>query len=392
MALYQRKKGGNWHYRFMFDNVMYSESSKCSGPEGKKLAKEMEANHLTNLRQGRVGFRPVVKQIAFKEAAETYLKMKLAAWAKKTMRIHRNSFESHLKPYFGETMLNNISPELIGDYQSKRQVEGAANRTINIELSLVRLVMGKQRWRDISENVTMLEENENAGRELSDEEEEALLAACKSSSSRGLYTAVLVSLHTAVRNEELRLLRWNQVDLEDGTITVGKSKTRGGDGRIVPLSQMALEVLEEWKANFPNALPIHAVFPREKYGLIGEKGKKPNESKVAQYKTFPNTPVTTFATAWRTAKKKADDTLRIERKLTVEQWKVSGENNGIINLRWHDLRHSSVSRIAAAGTTDQTLQAIAGWMSPKMIKKYSHVRAQAMRKAVSVFDNVGPAQ
>ena len=155
---------------------------------------------------------------------------------------------------------------------------------------------------------------------------------------------------------------------------------------------MALIVFKEWKANFPWALPTDAVFPRDLYGLIGEKGKKPNESKVAQYKTFPNTPVTTFATAWRTAKKKADDTLRIERKLTVEQWKVSGENNGIINLRWHDLRHSSVSRIAAAGTTDQTLQAIAGWMSPKMIKKYSHVRAQAMRKAVSVFDNVGPAQ
>lgn len=27
-------------------------------------------------------------------------------------------------------------------------------------------------------------------------------------------------------------------------------------------------------------------------------------------------------------------------------------------------------------------------MSPKMIAKYSHVRAQAMRKAVSVFDNM----
>jgi hypothetical protein len=31
-------------------------------------------------------------------------------------------------------------------------------------------------------------------------------------------------------------------------------------------------------------------------------------------------------------------------------------------------------------------------MSPKMIEKYSHVRATAMRKAVSVFDNVAPVQ
>jgi hypothetical protein len=123
---------------------------------------------------------------------------------------------------------------------------------------------------------------------------------------------------------------------------------------------MALIVFKEWKANFPRAFRTNGVFPRDLYGLIGEKGKKPNECKVAQYKTFPNTPVRAFATAWRTAKKKGDETLRNARKLTIEQRVVSGENNRIQDLRWHDLLHSSVSRIAAAGTTDQTLQAIAG--------------------------------
>jgi hypothetical protein len=44
--------------------------------------------------------------------------------------------------------------------------------------------------------------------------------------------------------------------------------------------------------------------------------------------------------------------------------------------------------MAAAGATDQTLQALLGWMSPKMIERYSHVREEAKRKAVSMF-NVG---
>ena len=35
---------------------------------------------------------------------------------------------------------------------------------------------------------------------------------------------------------------------------------------------------------------------------------------------------------------------------------------------------------------DQTLIALLGWISPKMIERYSHVRADAKRKAVSVFD------
>jgi hypothetical protein len=56
--------------------------------------------------------------------------------------------------------------------------------------------------------------------------------------------------------------------------------------------------------------------------------------------------------------------------------------------RWHDLRHSAASKIAVSGATDQTLQASLGWMSPKMIEKHSHVRAEARRRAVSVFDMV----
>jgi integrase len=84
---------------------------------------------------------------------------------------------------------------------------------------------------------------------------------------------------------------------------------------------------------------------------------------------IPRPPVGCFARAWGTAKEAAD-----------------------IECRWHDLRHSAASRIAAGGATDQTPQALLGWMSPKTIEKYSHVRAEAKRKAVSVFDNAGSIQ
>jgi integrase len=96
------------------------------------------------------------------------------------------------------------------------------------------------------------------------------------------------------------------------------------------------------------------------------KGKKGTfGGVVVPYKTFPDQPVRSFATAWRAAKKAVG-----------------------IECRWHDLRHSAASRMAAGGATDQTLQALLGWMSPKMIERYSHVRAEAKRKAVSVFDAV----
>jgi integrase len=68
---------------------------------------------------------------------------------------------------------------------------------------------------------------------------------------------VLVSLHTGLRNGELRLLRRRQIDLFEPKLTVGKSKTVGGDGRIVPLSKTALQCLLDWRSLFPNALPAH---------------------------------------------------------------------------------------------------------------------------------------
>jgi integrase len=86
---------------------------------------------------------------------------------------------------------------------------------------------------------------------------------------------------------------------------------------------------------------------------------------VVPYRTFPGQPVGSFATAWGTAKKAAG-----------------------VKCRWHDLRHGSLSAIVAGGATDQTLQELFGWMSPKMIEKYSHVRAEAKRWAVAVFNVV----
>jgi integrase len=109
----------------------------------------------------------------------------------------------------------------------------------------------------------------------------------------------------------------------------------------------------------------HAVFPRESYGLTGKKGAFGGV--VVPYRTFPEQPIGSFATAWGTAKKAAG-----------------------VECRWHDLRHSAASKIAAGGATDQTLQALLGWMSSKMIERYSHVRAEGKRQAVAVFDLAGP--
>ena len=114
----------------------------------------------------------------------------------------------------------------------------------------------------------------------------------------------------------------------------------------------------------PAAIPTHFVFPSERYGHMGQKGRTGVRGGIlGVYKTFSQKPMGAWSSAWKKAKK----------------------NSGV-HVRWRDLRHSFVSRIAASGVTDGTIQSIAGWMSPKMIERYSHIRNEAKRKAVTVFD------
>ena len=49
-----------------------------------------------------------------------------------------------------------------------------------------------------------------------------------------------------MRHDEMRLLRWRQVDLMNEAIKVGKSKTEHGAGRSVPLNKQALKTIQDW--------------------------------------------------------------------------------------------------------------------------------------------------
>jgi integrase len=59
----------------------------------------------------------------------------------------------------------------------------------------------------------MLKKRKSPGRALSDDEAHRLLTAIQASVTRSLYPAFITSMHTGLRNKELRLLKWRQVDL-----------------------------------------------------------------------------------------------------------------------------------------------------------------------------------
>ena len=61
---------------------------------------------------------------------------------------------------------------------------------------------------------------------------------------------------------------------------------------------------------------------------------------------------------------------------------MKGIKSPLARLRFHDLRHHAITELAESQSSDGTIMAIAGHVSPKMLQHYSHVRIQAKRTAL----------
>jgi integrase len=163
----------------------------------------------------------------FEKAADEWLRGRQGRVAPSTETIGRVSI-MHLTPPFGEKLLCDITPKTIGACQQSRLKRGAQGRTVNIEVQVLRLILkANECWKHLDGEIHALKERKGIGRTLTGEEESLLLARCAKADS-ACYTATVVALNTTMRKDEIRKLRWNQVDLSQGVLIVGKSKTEAG--------------------------------------------------------------------------------------------------------------------------------------------------------------------
>jgi len=61
-------------------------------------------------------------------------------------------------------------------------------------------------------------------------------------------------------------------------------------------------------------------------------------------------------------------------------------------LRFHDLRHLAVTKLAESEASDATIMAIAGHLSREMMEHCSHIRGAAKRKAVDPIKSYVPEE
>ena len=398
MSIYRPKGSRVWVLDFVFHSQRVREST---GMTSKTRAKEVYDKRRQSLRDGTAGIRRQSRPDLLSTAAAEWQQAKQTNWSPKMRDIAKCSL-AHLLPIMGKRLLVDVEAADITKYQTARLAEGASNRTANIEVGLLRQILRKHgAWDRIKADVEMLKEREDCGRALTAEEERLLLHECGQSRSRLLLPFVTLALETGARYNTIRGLQWRDLNFADRYLQFGHDKTKAGTGRKVPLNPRALEMLKFWASTFPDRKPEHYVFPLEKCHQSGTDETFGFTGPVV-YDTDPSQPIGDVKVAWEGAKRRTRrhcpncksgilaDKPKPDAGCVCTECEAELQElpAGLVSVRFHDLRHSAVSRMVAARVPLPIIAKIVGWSAgtmAKMVARYGHFALDELRSAMETI-------
>ncbi len=384
--LYQRGKEKTWWYRFRFGGRIVHESAKT---QSKTVAREGEKQRRRELEEKWNRIEKRTLPPTFEKGAQDWLALQEGRVAPNTISVAKTSLK-HLREAFGGRLMCDIAAKDVAAYQQKRLKDKAQGKTVNLELGVLRQIMkAYDCWSALDGKIKALPIRKNVGRALSPDDENLLLVRCATADS-ACYTATVLALNTTMRKEEICKLRWNQVDLFEAVLTVGKSKTEAGTGRAIPLNPSARKALADWGNRFPGHKPDHYIFPRCEGGYLRRKRQESGELAASMSSQVdPTRPTKGWRTAWRTITRAVEcpkcGLLQLPTDFCQDNecnLEMKGMKSPLAGLRFHDLRHCAITKLAESQASDQTIMSIAGHVSREMLEHYSHIRMAAKRTAL----------
>jgi integrase len=255
----------------------------------------------------------------------------------------------HLLGFFAGKQLDQISVREIERYKAAKLQEGLAKKTINNHLGVLgKLLRVAHEWDLLGQipKIKLLRAPKPAFRFLDFEEAERLIEAARSEPL--WHTMIVVALTTGLRVGELLALEWADLDLLRGRMVVRRSAVEGvvdtpKSGRIreIPLNERARTVLRAHRH-----LRGELVFCQEDGSMLTD-----GQIKWPLY--------------------------RIRRRADI------------MDVAWHDLRHTFASHLAMRGVALKSIQELLGHASIEMTMRYAHLSPAVLRDAVATLDQPG---
>jgi integrase len=242
----------------------------------RQKAEEELSNILADVRRG-IWKPPAARSVreppeepTFHEFASEWLEARRHEFAPRTAEDYELALSHHLLPFFAKHRLSQITAQEVDRYKALkiREREQAlvdrplSNRTINKTLTRLGQILDVAlRYELIEHNpvktkVSKLREAEPRRARLTGEQVQVLLRAAGRNRAL-LATAIMAG---GLRVSELTHLRWRDLDLREGLLTVATSKTAAGVRRV-SLEPELVQLLRQHKIASPWSQPDDFVFP-----------------------------------------------------------------------------------------------------------------------------------
>ena len=234
-----------------------------------------------------------------------------------------------LKNYFGVRPLCDLTSAHLANYRDDR-LKMVQPQTVKRDLSVLSSAINtaiiewniplnmnpvsKIRWRQT---------DQPRDRRFEDGDETQLLSHATPFMAR----IITVAVETAVRRSELLRIKRSHINFSKQTLEIGLTKT--GKPRTIPLSSRALKALKE------QLRASEKVIPMEEQPIFQITGSR-----------------------------------------LFKDFKKLREEVGIIDFRWHDLRHEATSRLFEKGLNIMEVATITGHKDTRMLMRYTHLRAE----------------
>jgi integrase len=329
------KRGKRWYLDINFEGRRIRKVIK--GARNKTEANAALAAIETDMLRGEFNFKKE-KKILFEDFASMYFerhsKLNKRSWRRDICSIQV------LSTYFKRMLISSIAAFHIEGYKShrKKKVKGS---TINRELACLKHMFTKAiAWGYVTSNpVKGVRFNEENGAEhwqiLTRDQIIRLLTNCKSP----MKEIIQLALTTGMRRGEILALKWGDIDFQSEYILVRKSKS--GRSRKVPLNDVSLRTLLDLKEE--NGAFDYVFFNK-------------------QTESFLKDPKRAFKTACK--------------------------KSGVVNLRFHDLRHNAATFMIQDGADIHTVSKILGHSDIRVTMKYSHPDFDGRKKAAKSLENM----
>lgn len=308
------------------------------------------ARHQAEAEEIRNGQRPGPPPAkTFNDAADYWLKTRAAL--KRSREDDESITRRYLRPAFGPLLLKDISIQRVDEFVAQQALVPLHKNTIGHHLTLLisMLHMAEQLgWLAKAPKVkkpTVRLFSKDFEYLRTEDEILRLLRAAKEE-GREAFALYATAAYTGMRKGELAGLQWDDVNFEKRLITVQRSfdgPTKTGEVRYVPILDVLLPILREWRLVCPGGL----VFPNRDGTMYCEAGRVFQEifHRVLEAAGFPKTVKPNGRTKWY--------------------------------ITFHGLRHTFASHWMMGGGDLFKLQKILGHKSPLMTMRYAHLAPDA---------------